>query len=112
MSNPKNFEAKYLKNCTRLKVKRSQIGSDVWAFKWLKYFDLRWLLKIYGQGQTLKALKSNIFKTVLYGGKMSIEDRYEIKYKLSNGAINDLQGQKSKSKSKPKKFEVKQFNPF
>ena len=24
---------------------------------------------------------------------MSIEDRYEVKYKLSNGAINDLQGQ-------------------
>ena len=45
---------------------------------------------------SLEALKSNIFKTVLYGGKMSIEDRYEVKYKLSNGAINDLQGQKSK----------------
>ena len=43
---------------------------------------------------------------------MSIEDRYEVKYKLSNNAINDLQGQISKSKSKPKKFEVKQFNSF
>ena len=41
---------------------------------------------------------------------MSIEDRYEVKYKLSDGEINDLQGQKSKSK--PKKFEVKQFNPL
>ena len=48
--NPESFEAKYLKNCTRLKVKRGQIGSDVWAFDWQKYFELGWLLDVYGQG--------------------------------------------------------------
>ena len=42
---------------------------------------------------------------------MSIEDRLEIKYKLSNGTIKRSLKVKDQSQ-KPKKFEVKQFNRF
>ena len=38
-------------------------------------FDLRWPLKVKGQGQTLKTLKSNISKTVRDGEKVSMEVR-------------------------------------
>ena len=38
-------------------------------------FDLRWPLKVKGQGQTLKTLKSNILKTVRDREKVSIEIR-------------------------------------
>ena len=38
-------------------------------------FDLRWSLKVEGQGQTLKTLKSNISKTVRDREKMFIEVR-------------------------------------
>ena len=38
-------------------------------------FDLRWSLKVKGQGQTLKTLKSNISKTVGDREKVSTEVR-------------------------------------
>ena len=38
-------------------------------------FNLRWPLKVKGQGQTLKTLKSNISKTVRDRDKKSIEVR-------------------------------------
>ena len=38
-------------------------------------FDLWWLLKVKGQGQTLKILKSNISKTVRDREKVSMEVR-------------------------------------
>ena len=38
-------------------------------------FDLRWPLKVKGQGQTLKTLKSNISKTVRDREKVPIEVR-------------------------------------
>ena len=38
-------------------------------------FDLRWPLKVKGQGQTLKTLKSNISKTVGDKEKVSTEVR-------------------------------------
>ena len=38
-------------------------------------FDLRWPLKVKGQGQTIKILKSNISKTVKDGEKVQIEVR-------------------------------------
>ena len=51
-------------------------------------FDLRWPLKVKGQGQPLKTLKSNISKTVRDREKVSIEVRYLIIYGLSNGEKN------------------------
>ena len=36
-------------------------------------FDLRWPLKVKGQGQTLKTLKSDISKTVRDRDKVSME---------------------------------------
>ena len=47
-------------------------------------FDLWWLLKVKGQGQTLKTSKSNISKTVRDREKVSIGVRWEVMYGLSN----------------------------
>ena len=48
-------------------------------------FYLRWPLKVKGQGQTLKTLKSNISKTVRDREKVSMEVKKEVLYELSNG---------------------------
>ena len=54
-------------------------------------FDLGWPLKVEGQGQTLKTLKSNISRTVRDREKVSMEVRYEVIYGLPNyGNIFDL----------------------
>ena len=49
------------------------------------FFYLWWPLKVEGQGQTLKTLKSNISKTVRDIEQVSIEVRWEVMYGLSNG---------------------------
>ena len=48
------------------------------------FFYLWWPLKVKGQGQTLKILKSNISKTVRDREQVSIEVRYEVMYGLPN----------------------------
>ena len=65
-SNPKNFEVEYLENGMRQRdgVHRSQIGSHIWAFRTIYFFDPSCPLGVKGQGQTLKTLKLNISKTV------------------------------------------------
>ena len=47
-------------------------------------FDPSWPLKVKGQSQTLKTLKSNISKTVRDRKKVPIEVRKEVMYGLSN----------------------------
>ena len=47
-------------------------------------FDIRWPLRVEGQGQNLKTLKSNISITVRDREKMSIGVRWEVVYGLSN----------------------------
>ena len=51
----------------------------------IKIFDLRRHLKVKGQGQTLKSLKSNISKTVRDREKVSMEVRKEVMRGLSSG---------------------------
>ena len=47
-------------------------------------FDLKWTLKVKGQGQTSKTLKSNIWKTVRDRAKVSKEVKYKFIYQISN----------------------------
>ena len=70
-------------------------------------FDLGSPLKVKGEDQTLKTLKSNISKTVRDREKVSMEVRLEVLYGLSTGEnIFDFQVTPKNQRSNAQNFEV------